>query len=128
MATAIAACWTVAQAAQTAFEALDDLLRRHAAAEEKARAQDVDGDVVELFGRVARLVPAGLTRPKVEHSRLKDDGRPVLLVEGWVIGEDANGDVMVVQQDGGQVGHFHRGRIEVLADRDLAIGAVAALN
>jgi hypothetical protein len=115
---------SVAAAAQTAVEALETLLELHAGTAAKA----VEPDVGDLFARVAKLIPAGLVDGKrVEWGRL-EDGRPALLVEGWVIAEDLNGDVMLVRDDGGQVGRIHHGRPEVLADRELAVAAVAALN
>jgi hypothetical protein len=102
------------QVVTTALEALAKLMERH----ETTAAMASDEDVGELFTRVSRVIPAGLTDAKVEWGRLSD-GRPALIVrEEWVIADDNNGDLMAVRRDGSQVGYLAHSDIEVLAERD----------
>jgi hypothetical protein len=104
--------WTKRQAVTAAVEALKVLMKRHETTAAKASEEDVG----ELFLRVARLMPAGLTDAKVEWGRLSD-GRPALIVRDWVIADDGSGDLMAVRRDGSQVGYLAHGDIEVLAER-----------
>jgi hypothetical protein len=112
--------WSVAVAAQTAFEALAVLMDRHKKTAKKARQKDLR----ELFLKVAYAMPGGLMGAEVAHGRFPD-GRAALVVTllgdekkpPWIIGEDNNGDLMAVRQDGSQVGGIVAGDIAVLAER-----------
>jgi hypothetical protein len=115
--------WSIAIAAQTAFEALEVLLDLHS----RTAAKAAERDVAELFLALSRLMPAGLVEGKrTEWGRLSD-GRPALIVDGWVFAPDRNGDVMAVRQDGGQVGHIDRGQLQPLTDT-VVVDQIAALN
>jgi hypothetical protein len=98
--------------------ALAYLLDRHDKTAAEALEKGAEQDVVDLFVRVSRLMPAPLTNDKVEWGRLSD-GRPALIVrEEWVIANDNAGDLMAVRRDGSQVGYVAQGDIQVLAERD----------
>lgn len=107
--------WNKRETITAALEALQNLMERH----ERTAAKATEADVGDLFRKVARLMPAGLTDARVEWGRLSD-GRPALIVrEEWVIADDNAGDLMAVRRDGRQVGYLAHGDIKPLAERDV---------
>ena len=105
------------QVVTTAAYALAYLLERYDKVAERLADEDVEKDVLDLFIRLSRLMPARLVDDKVEWGRLSD-GRPALILrEEWVIADDNAGDLMAVRRDGGQVGYVARGDVQVLAER-----------
>jgi hypothetical protein len=113
--------WTEnGQVVTAAIDALAYLLERHDKAIARSAEDGVEQDVLDLFKRVSRVLPARLVDDRVDWGRLSD-GRPALILnQEWVIADDGAGDLMAVRHDGNEVGYLARGDIQPLAERALA--------
>jgi hypothetical protein len=115
--------WSVADAAQTAIEALETLLELHSSTAAKA----AEPDVGQLFLALSRLMPAGLVQGKETGWGRLQDGRPALILDDFYFSIDANGEVMAIRGDGREVADVRNGKRRVIANVQ-TVEEIAARN
>lgn len=92
--------WSKAHTVGVAVRALQTLMKAH-----RTYADQYDDDVAKLYLRLAADAPAGFVEvPKdgVEAGRVRQTGRPAVLVDGWTVTAADDGELVGLRPvDGG---------------------------